>query len=60
MHSYRKDAKEDQNNFSEPGALAMIFLTPRYQGNNSKPLIATMKLREAMAIGIGRKQTTAQ
>ena len=55
MNSYRQDAKKDKNNFSEPDALAMVALTPRYQGNNSNPLIATMRWREAMDVGIGQK-----
>ena len=55
MNSYRKDAKKDKNNFSEPDALAMVALTPRYHGNNSKPLIETMRCKETMAVGIGQK-----
>ena len=42
-HSYRKDANEDNNNFSAQDGIAMVALTPRYQGNNSKPLMATMR-----------------
>jgi len=30
MHSYRKDANEDNNNFSAQDAIAMVALTARY------------------------------
>jgi hypothetical protein len=54
-HYCRKNAKEDKNNYSEPDELAMIALTACYQDNNSKPLMATMRWREAIAVGIGQK-----